>query len=132
MVPEQTGCEDLPALIRELNHDPDILHLDYTPAVRRLTECGLEAVWAILPVLDSEDSWERLRAQRVLEGVMQRRYGWRPGRGFSGKKSRETEMLTLMRANGNYRAGAPRPQRRKSIRLWKDWLRRPNSKDEEE
>lgn len=57
------------ACLRTLNDGEDMLHLDYTPAVRCLTEIGQPALDPLLPYLLRDDEITRLRAQRAVEGI---------------------------------------------------------------
>ena len=124
------GDERIPLWVAAINENPDILHSDYTPAVHKLSECGFEAAIAILPLLDSEDALERLRAQRVLEGVVQRAYGWKPGQGFPPESNGEKEIKNLMQEMGNYRADASKDERIAAIEKWEYWLQTKLEGDE--
>lgn len=115
-------CNDIPEWVRTINDNPDMLHLDYTPSVHRLSECGLAAVHAILPLLDSKDTNERLRAQRVLEGVIKRRFGWLSGQGFLSGSGGEGKTTALFMINGNYQYDGLLKARRDAIKKWKYWL----------
>ena len=57
------------ACLRTLNDGPDELHLDYTPAVRCLTEIGPPALEPLLPYLLRDEEITRMRAQRAVEGI---------------------------------------------------------------
>ena len=114
--------QNIPALVNDINKQPDILHLDYTPSVHKLSECGLDAITAILPLLSSHDSWERLRAQRVLEGVIQRKYGWQPGQGYPPGSNGEEKVRKLLLEMGNYQAEVSKEIQTASILKWKNWL----------
>ena len=126
----RVNCEDLPLLIETINQHPDLLHLDYTPSVHKLSECGLQAVMEILPLLDSNDTWERFRAQRVLEGVVQRRYGWKAGQGYPVESNGEEKVRVLINEMGNYQADASKEVRTISIKKWKNWLQTQMHEDE--
>jgi len=128
---EKSGkSKDIENLIKELNKDPEILQLDYTPAVYKLIEHGLEAALAILPLLNSTDNWERHRAQRVLEGVIQNRFGWKPGYGYPDGSKGEEKVKNLLVELGNYQAEGSIKQRLSSIKKWKDWLQKQIRIDE--
>jgi hypothetical protein len=117
----ENNCNDIPRWVSAINDDPDLLHTDYTPAVHRLSECGLTAAQAILPLLNSTNEQERLRAQRVLEGVIKRRFGWQSGQGFTNYEV-EQNYIALMQLNGNYQADAPEARRLDAIKSWNHWL----------
>ena len=120
---EKKNSEDIPELISKINNDPDLLHLDYTPAVHQLSECGIDAAIAVLPLLDSSEIWERYRAQRVLEGVVQRMYGWQPGKGYPVGIDGEEKVKKLFIKMGNYQADASIEIRNASIIKWEKWLK---------
>src|SRR5690349_15769408 len=61
--------ERINTLIARINADPDPAHLDHTPAADELIEIGPAAISATLPLMLSDDVYERLRAQSVLGGV---------------------------------------------------------------
>jgi hypothetical protein len=122
--------EKISQLIKTINQNPDMLHLDFTPSVHKLSEYGLNAVTAILPLLDSESFWERFRAQRVLEGVIQRRYGWKSGQGYPPGSNGEEKVRVLLHEMGNYHADTSKEVRAISINKWKNWLQTQMNEDE--
>lgn len=87
------------ALIRTIDDAPDPAHLDITPSVDALIECGVAAVEALLPLLDAENEMTRLHAQRALEGIVYRHFGFRPGRGFPDAASEEAARKLLRTGN---------------------------------
>ncbi len=125
-------CKNINLWIETINENPDMLHLDYTPSVHKLSECGLLAGIAILALLDREDTWERYRAQRVLEGVVQRKYGWQAGHGYPPGSDGEERVRNLFREMGSYQADASMEARTASIEKWKNWLQAQIQKDERE
>mgnify|MGYP006914251465 CR=1 FL=1 len=110
------------SLVEKINDDPNFAHLDYTSAVHELIIHKEVAVKAVLPLLNSEDMMERYRAQRVVEGVMQRKFGWKAGQGFLLGSDGEQQFLKLWIENGNYNAEASEEDRLKAINKWKAWL----------
>ena len=122
-------CDEIPQWVKSINENPDMLHLDYTPSVHALTDCGLNAIEAILPLLNSEDKWERRRAQRVLEGVVMQIYGWKSGQGFPEKSDGEEKVDKLFKKNGNYDAVNSKKERQLSIAKWDNWLKKQKLKD---
>lgn len=116
------------SLVKVINENPDMLHLDYTPAVHELGESGLGALEAILPLLNSIDELERLRALRVLEGVINRSNGWKPGIGYPEGSDGEQKTRELLQLNGNYQYDAPLEQRTASIAKWEQWLKEQDTK----
>jgi len=65
----------LEACLGTLNDGEDLLHLDYTPAVRCLTEIGQPALPPLLDRLLADDEITRLRAQRAVEGITTKLFG---------------------------------------------------------
>lgn len=120
---EKKNSKDIPELISKINNDPDLLHLDYTPAVHQLSECGIDAAIAVLPLLNSTEIWERYRAQRVLEGVVRRMYGWQPGKGYPVGIDGEEKVKKLFIKMGNYQADASIEIRNASMIKWEKWLK---------
>ena len=81
---EQSHPGALEACLKTLNDAPDQLHLDRTPAVRCLVEIGMEALEPLLDRLAAGDRMTRLHAQRAIEGITKRQFGfdgttWAPG-----------------------------------------------------
>jgi hypothetical protein len=110
-------------LLAALDDEPDPLHLDMTPAVIELSERGLDAVPGLLGRMLDSDKMTRLRAQRALEGVVNRRHGFRTGRGFSSPAGEEA-VRELWRANGGYDFEADEASRKTSVARWRKWLDR--------
>ena len=111
----------LTAIIRTLNDAPDQLHLDVTPAVGVLSELGLAAVSPLLDALLSEDQLTRLRAQRALEGITNRRHGFATGQGFPTPEA-EAAARAEWRANGPYDHAADAATRAAAVARWRRWL----------
>jgi hypothetical protein len=114
--------QEIADLIRRFDEKPDPLHYDVTPSVLRLMELDLAGVDAVLDLLDSPELITRRRAQRVLEGVVARRFNWNSSQGYPDEASRE-KALALLKQNGGYSADAALIQRRGAILKWKQWLR---------
>ena len=128
-MPTRNPCQEIPRWVAAINDNPDSLHPDYTPAVHKLSGCGLAAAMAILPLLSSLKEPERLRAQRILEGVIKRRFGWKPAKGFPNYEAEQSYEAMLL-LNGNYQATASEENRRQAIDKWNHWL--SQNKDEHE
>jgi hypothetical protein len=62
--------------IAALDRDPDGLHADRTPAVTRLIELGEPALVPLYDHLDHPDHLHRQRAQRAIEGITRRSFGF--------------------------------------------------------
>lgn len=113
--------DDVHALVAAINEQPDPAHGDLTPAVHALVRLGLAALPAVLPLLEAEDRWTRLRAQRVLEGVTR---NWVRERTPERPMTRKADYawLALWQQNGSYDWEAPAEARAAAIARWRAWL----------
>jgi hypothetical protein len=117
--------EDVARLIATINDNADPSHGDLTPSVHALVRLGLTALPAVLPVLESEDKWTRLRAQRVLEGATRH---WVRERTPERPMTRKADYawMKLWQDNGSYDWEAPADARAASLARWRAWLREQN------
>ena len=111
--------EQIDALVRALDDDPDPLHLDMTPAVQALGEIGIDAVPALAAPLESPSADTRLRAQRALEAIVLRRHGFAPGRGFPDERSEQDARDELARIGYDHEAEPS--ERAAAIERLRDW-----------
>ena len=113
--------DDIARLIATINDGPDPSHGDLTPSVHALVRLGLPALPAVLPLLESDDKWTRLRAQRVLERTTR---AWVRERGPARSGSREADYawMKLWQDNGAYDWEAPAAARTAALALWRRWL----------
>ena len=113
--------DDIARLIATINDSPDPSHGDLTPSVHALVRIGLPALPSVLPLLESEDKWTRLRAQRVLERTtrawMRERSSARPG-----SREADYEWMELWQDNGAYDWEAPAEARAAARARWQSWL----------
>lgn len=121
MSKEHQEEDEIEMLVKTINDNPDRLHVDSTPSVQRLIQLGLPGATAVVDLLNAPDLHTRLRAQRVLEGVVMRMHGWRPGQGYRDSEGQERTMSVLS-ANGDYKADAPQRKRKSAIGKWRHWL----------
>ena len=111
--------ERIDALVRGLDDDPDPLHLDMTPAVQALGEIGTDAVPALAGPLGSPSQDTRLRAQRALEAIVQRRHGFAPGRGFPGGQAEQDARDELAEIGYDFEAEpSERAAAIERLRVW--------------
>jgi hypothetical protein len=73
---EGTVTTEIQDQIAILDRDSDELHADRTPAVARLIELGEPALVPLCDQLDHPDHLHRLRAQRAIEGITRRSFGF--------------------------------------------------------
>jgi hypothetical protein len=66
----------LEACLRALDDAPDPLHADRTPAVQCLIEIGEPALFPLINRLASDDRDTRARAERAVQGITRRRFGF--------------------------------------------------------
>ncbi|MHA1294060.1 MAG: hypothetical protein ACTSR3_12270 [Candidatus Helarchaeota archaeon] len=109
-------------LIKNLDDNPDRLHLDITPAVLELANFGLEVIPYLKESLSSTNEISRLHAQRVLEYIINRHLGFVPGQGWT-RSNGEESFREIWKKNGSYDFEAPEQERMKSIRLWMSWYK---------
>lgn len=114
--------DELARLIATINDSPDPSHGDLTPSVHALTRIGLPALPAVLPLLESDNQWTRLRAQRVLERVTR---AWVRERTPERPMTRKADYawVALWEANGNYDWEAPPAERAAALAHWRSWLK---------
>jgi hypothetical protein len=108
-------------LVNSIDENPDPLHSDYTPSVYQLIEKGLPSVSHVLILMRSESQDTRMRAQRVLEGVTMKRYGFVFGKGWA-QVDGEEKWRRFWKELGNMQWNDPLENRNKSITLWNHWL----------
>lgn len=70
-----TGSK-IDACVAHLDDDADPLHADITPAVVCLAEQGWPAIAKVAPLLDAASPMTRLHAERALERITMRYYGY--------------------------------------------------------
>jgi len=113
--------EDIARLVATINDSPDPSHGDLTPSVHALVRLGLPALPSVLPLLESEDKWTRLRAQRVLERTTR---AWVREHSPARLGSREADYawMQLWQDNGGYDWEAPAAERADARACWQSWL----------
>jgi hypothetical protein len=113
--------EDIARLVATINDSPDPSHGDLTPSVHALVRIGLPALPLVLPLLESEDKWTRLRAQRVLERAT-RAWVHEQSPARAGSREADYTWMKLWQDNGGYDWEAPAAERAYALALWKSWL----------
>jgi hypothetical protein len=66
----------LEACLRTLDDAPDPLHADRTPSVRCLIEIGEPALLPLIDRLESDDRDTRMHAERAVQGITRRQFGF--------------------------------------------------------
>jgi hypothetical protein len=66
----------LEACLHTLNDAPDPLHADRTPSVQSLIEIGEPALSPLLDLLESDDRNTRIHAERAVQGITRRLFGF--------------------------------------------------------
>ena len=113
--------DDIARLIATINDSPDPSHGELKPSVHALVRLGLPALPAVLPLLESDDKWTRLRAQRVLERTTR---AW-VGEGIPPRpvtRQADYAWIELWERNGSYNWEAPAAERADALARWKSWL----------
>jgi len=111
----------LAASLLTINDAPDLLHSDMTPAVQTIGEIGIKAVPQLLELLMSDDGNTRLHAQRALELIVSRIYGFHPGKCFLTSES-DLKARNAWRDHGNYDYSADATARSIATSNLRDWL----------
>jgi hypothetical protein len=120
MTKRNIPSDEVPDLIKTIGNNPDPLHSDFTPSMLRLIELGLPAALRVVDLLDAPELVTRERAQRVLEGIVMRYHGWRPGQGYPDAKGHLKTEAVL--AENDYQAAAPAKSRKAGIKKWRSWI----------
>lgn len=115
------------ASLGTINDNPDELHLDITPSVQSLAEMGTAAVGPLIDLLMDANRNTRLHAQRALEGIVARRYGFRPGEGFADDAARTAAGAAWTNA-GSYDFDAGPRDRAASVKRLRRWLQSAEEK----
>jgi len=97
----------------------DKLHLDRTPAVDRLIALGESALLPLCDHLDSADVLHRMRAQRAIEGITRRSFGFDGDAWPDGALARWSAWWTSM----GYDARAEPATRGAALARLRQWSR---------
>lgn len=119
------------SLVGTIDSNYDILHSDYTPSILRLSELGIPAIEAIIPLLNNDNENTRLHAQRVFEGVINQMHGFIPGQGYSIKGGEE-KVRNILKSIGYEWNDTSLDNRQKAIEKLKNWVleNKNNSKNQ--
>jgi hypothetical protein len=109
-------------LIEAIDHHPYKLHSDYTPSVEGLIKIGKPAMMSVLDLFLTSEEITRLRAQRVLEIITMKMYGFNPGHGWE-VVNKESEWKQFWNSLGDLNYKTSIELRSASVRLWKEWLK---------
>lgn len=112
----------LEALVKTLDDAPDELHGDRTPSVDALGEMGSRAVPSLLSLLDEPNEPTRMHAQRALEAIVNRRFGFKPGRGFPSAEAGR-RAGSAWAEHGDYNFAAPPASRRDAMAKLRAWFK---------
>ncbi|MCB9230608.1 MAG: hypothetical protein H6581_03050 [Bacteroidia bacterium] len=113
-------CCCLDSLVKIIDQDPDILHLDFTPAVHDLIGCGLPGAAVCIDLLQNPDPYTRLHAWTVIRGVARTETGWRRGSSFT--QDMTLEFNQFMEANGEFDPDAEPAEQSGTIQRWQNWI----------
>jgi hypothetical protein len=109
----------LDACLKTLDDGADPLHLDHTPAVFALREIGRPALAPLFAKLEAEDRMTRLHAQRAVEGITKREFGFD---GVSNWEAGGLERWEKWWRRIGYRSDAPAEARRRSVARLRQWM----------
>jgi hypothetical protein len=107
-------------LVARLDADADELHNDITPSVSALSARGLSGACAVVDLLQSKSSETRLHAERVMEGVMAARSGFRAGHGYPDEIAEDSDRRTTIAIGYSY--DGDDASRRLGASRWRAWL----------
>jgi hypothetical protein len=110
----------LEACLKTLDDGADPLHLDHTPAVFCLRAMGRPALAPLFAKLEAEDRMTRLHAQRAVEGITKREFGFD---GVSNWEPGGLERWEKWWRGVGYRSDAPPKARRRAVARLDQWLR---------
>jgi hypothetical protein len=113
--------DEIAKLIAKIDDDPDILHTDYTPAVHKLIKIGKPAIDPVLDLMLASDKLTRLRAQRVLEGITMKTFGFVVGQGWTKDKG-EMMFKEFWTKLGDLNWEADAEMRKNAVKKWREWL----------
>jgi hypothetical protein len=108
-------------LVKSIDDNPDILHLDYTPSVNELAEMGVPAMKAVLPLLSAKNELTRLHALRVLEHNVYNFYGFESGHGFIAKGGEDQVRKILLQLNYDWEE-KDSVKRNSAIVRWRNYI----------
>ena len=114
--------DDIEKAIASLDDDPDPLHGDQTPAVRRLAQIGVPAVSALTAPLLAESMTTRLHAQRAWESIVYARHGFAPGAGFPDDTAEETAASVITEVGYDFEQSGD--EREAAVARMRDWAQR--------
>jgi hypothetical protein len=120
VTPCSAPTAEIERLVADLDEAPDPAHTDFTPSVHALIDAGHAGACAVKALLDADDPTTRLHAQRVVEGVVDAEYGFRPGRGYPHQYAEEHVTATITAIG--YDHAAPAPARRAAAERWRRWI----------
>jgi hypothetical protein len=114
--------DEITQAIASLDDDPDPLHGDQTPAVRRLAQIGAPAVSALGAPLMADSAMTRLHAQRAWESIVYGRYGFAPGAGFPDDAAEESAASVIAQVSYDFEQSDG--ERKAAVSRMLDWAQR--------
>ena len=112
---------EIEELIKNIDKNPDKLHSDYTPSVHQLIDIGKPAISHLLKLMLSTPPLTRQRAQRALEGITMKMYGFKAGQGWATQNG-ERDWLKFWASLGDLSHDAPLELRSAAVKRWSEWL----------
>jgi hypothetical protein len=109
----------LEACLCTLNDAPDPLHADRTPSVQCLIEIGEPALLPLVDRLESDDRDTRMHAERAVQGITRRRFGFD---GFAWPEGAMERWMDWWSAIG-FDSAAILLQRTEAIQRLRVWLK---------
>ena len=108
-------------LIKNLDKNPDKLHMDITPAAMELGKLDAAHIIPFLKeALLSKNQMTRLHAQTAISYSLLHKFGFVIGKGWTTPKGEE-DMKMIWKKNGDYKFDASETDRRESVEKWLTW-----------
>lgn len=113
--------EKIIKLVRDLDKNPDKLHMDITPSVTELGKMDPTHIIVFLKeALLSKNEFTRLHAQSALSYSLSHHFGFQIGKGWTTPKGEEV-MREVWIANGDYKFDSSEKQRKTAVEKWVIW-----------
>ena len=108
-------------LIKTIDDDVNINHIEFTPSVHELIDMGSEVYPAMLDLMRDPGSLTRLHAKTVLYYSVAGLFGYNLSSGWA-TPSGEARFFGFWVKLGNLRHDGSERDRERSIVLWKKWI----------
>jgi hypothetical protein len=115
-------------LVKSIDKNPDLNHRELTPSTYKLIELGDRAIGPVVELMLHDDRNKRLCAGHVLLSITQQKYGYKPEVGWPSDMD-EKRWEDFWASLGNLDWQSSEAERKRSVRLWKQWLEQQQPKN---